>query len=192
MNNFLNGMFGPIAENSCKLSIDGKIAIRTSDGSYKSYDNATGRLVNCDNMVFDIGANFFYVIPTNKVNVGDIIVINGKPKFVKQIVDDNEIKVINFDGSTIETVVPERHMFMGNTYFYGKIVSMFGQDLFKGGKGANKIMKFMMMSQMFNGNGNGNGMNMQNPMMMMMLMNGGNGDMFDGMFDLDVTDEGDN
>lgn len=183
MNNFLNGMFGPVAADKCKLNMNGNIAIKTSDGSYKTYDASTGRLVNCDNMVFDIGANFFYVIPTNKVAIGDIIMVGGKPKFVKEIVNDNEIKVINYDGSTIESVIPERHMFMGNTYFYGKIVSMFGQDLFKGGKGANNIMKFMMMSQMFGG-GKSTGMDAQNPVLMYMMMNQG-GNMFDGMFDFD-------
>ena len=37
---------------------------------------------------------------------------------------------------------------MGNTYFYGKIVSMFGSDVIKGKKGTNNIFKYMMLSQM--------------------------------------------
>ena len=32
----------------------------------------------------------------------------------------------------IEQILPENHIFMGNVYFYGKIVSMFGSNLKKG------------------------------------------------------------
>lgn len=70
-------------------------------------------------------------------------------------------------------------MFMGNTYFYGKIVSMFGDNLFgKGAKGTSQIMKYMVMSEMFKGNsgltaGSNNGMSSMFPMLMM--MNGGSG-----------------
>ena len=77
---------------------------------------------------------------------------------------------------------------MGNTYFYGKIVSMFGSDLIKGKKGTNKIMQYMMMSEMMKGNseGTGNGMNAMLPLMMM----GGNmGNIFEGMFDFDDEEE---
>ena len=89
----------------------------------------------------------------------------------------------------METILPERHVFMGNTYFYGKIVSMFGSDILKGKKGTNNIFKYMMLSQMMKSDGNassmmsGNGMSSMLPLMMM----GGNmGNMFDGLFDFDM------
>ena len=47
-------------------------------------------------------------------------------------------------------IVPERHVFMDNTYFYGKIVSMFGNTSGKK-DGAEKVMKYMIYSQMLNG-----------------------------------------
>lgn len=185
--NFMNGMFGKIAPGMCRLSMSGGIAVKTSNG-YKSYNVKTGRLTNCDSFVFDIGEEFFFVIPTNKVEVGDIILIAGKPKCVIEA-EKNKLTVINYEDSTIDTVLPERHVFMGNTYFYGKIVSMFGNDFMSGKKGMNKMMSYMMMSEMLKCNSNmSNSTNSMLPMMM--LMNGGNmSSMFEGMFDFDETDD---
>lgn len=187
--NFMNGMFGKIAPGMCKLSMSGGIAVKTSAG-YKSYNVKSGRLTNCSNFVFGNTEEFFFVIPTNKVEIGDIILISGKPKCVIGV-EKNKITVINYEDATIDTVLPERHVFMGNTYFYGKIVSMFGND-FKGGKkGMNKMMSYMMMSEMMKGNGS---MGNNNSMLPMMLMMNGGGftDMFEGMFDLDEEDDEDN
>lgn len=187
MVNALNGMFGKVAPGMCRLSMSGGIAVKTSNG-YKSYNVKTGRLTNCDNFVFNIGEEFFFIIPTNKVEVGDIILVAGKPKCVIEA-EKNKITVINYEDSTIETVLPERHVFMGNTYFYGKIVSMFGSDLFKGKKGTNKIMQYMMMSQMMSGNKAIGSMDMSSMMPMMFMMNSGMENMFDGMFDFDDSDD---
>lgn len=186
MNNMLNGMFGKIAPGMCRLSMNGGIAVKTSNG-YKSYNMKTGRLINCDSFVFNIGEEFFFVIPTNKAEPGDILLVGGKPKCVIES-EKNKLTVINYEDSTVETILPERHVFMGNTYFYGKIVSMFGSELIKGKKGTNKIMQYMMMSEMMKGNSgdSGNGMNAMLPLMMM----GGNmGNIFDGMFDFDDEEE---
>ena len=177
------GMFGKVAPGMCRLSMSGGIAVKTG-GDYKSYDVKKNKLTNCSNFVFDIGEDFFFVIPTNKVEVGDIILVNGKPRCVISSAKET-IKVINYEDSTVEEILPERHVFMGNTYYYGKIVSMFGNS-FKTGN-MNQIMKYMMMSQMFGGGSStatsANGMG--NMLPMMMLMNGGSFDtMFDGMFDL--------
>lgn len=187
MNGFMNGMFGKIASGMCRLSMNGEIAVKTSNG-YKTYNMKTERLVNCSNFVFDIGEDFFFLIPTNKVRKGDIILVNGKPKCVIGV-EDNKITVINYEDSTIDTILPERHVFMGNVYFYGKIVSMFG-DSFKNGKkgGMNNIFKYMMMSEMMKGNSGTSGMSNMLPFMMM--GNGGFENMFDGMFDFDFdTDD---
>lgn len=187
MINNLNGMFGKVAHGMCRLSMNGGIAVKTS-GGYKSYNVKTGRLTNCSSFVFDIGEDFFFLIPTNKVEIGDIILVGGKPKCVIET-GKNKITVINYEDSTIDTILPERHVFMGNTYFYGKIVSMFGQDIFKGKKGTNKIVQYMMMSEMMKGSDstNSNGMSAMLPFMLM----SGNGmsDMFEGMFDFEMGDE---
>ena len=171
--------------------MNGGVAVKTS-GGYKTYNVKTGKLTNCSNFVFDIGEEFFFVIPTNKVEKGDIILINGKPKCVIEA-DKTKISVINYEDSTIDTVLPERHVFMGNTYFYGKIVSMFGSDLIKDKKGTNNIFKYMMFSQMMKGDNNSsNGMmnnNGMSSMLPLMMMGGNMRDMFDGMFDFDVDSD---
>lgn len=180
----MNGMFGKVQNGMCRLSMNGGIAVKTSNG-YKTYNVKTGRLTNCSNFVFDIGEEFFFVIPTNKVAKGDIILVGGKPRCVVEV-EKNKITVINYEDSTIESILPERHVFMGNTYFYGKIVSMFGDSIGKG-KPQN-IMKYMMMSEMMKGTSGSN----NNSMMMFMMMNGMGGDflnMFDGLFDTDDDEE---
>lgn len=192
MKNLLNGMFGKVGSGMCRLSMNGGIAVKTSNG-YKAYNVKTGRLTNCDSFVFDLGEEFFFVIPTNKVSKGDIILVNGKPRCVIEV-EKNKITVINYEDSTIDTVLPERHVFMGNTYFYGKIVSMFGNDAVKGKKGTNNIFKYMMLSQMMKGNdGSVTGMlsanNGMSAMLPFMMMGGNMGDMFDGMFDFNMNDE---
>lgn len=183
MNNILNGMFGKVAPGLCRLSMDGGIAVKTDNG-YKTYNMKTGRLTNCDSFVFETGEDFFFIIPTNKVEPGDIILVSGKPKCVIET-GKNKLTVINYEDSTVETILPERHVFMGNTYFYGKIVSMFGSDLVKGKKGANKIMQYMMLSEMMK---NGSGNTGMNNMLPLMMMNGNAGNIFEGLFDFDVED----
>ena len=185
--NMFNGMFGKIAPGMCRLSMNGGIAVKTS-GGYKTYNTKIGRLTNCSNFVFNIGEDFFFVIPTNSVKPGDIILISGKPKCVVSA-EDNKLTVINYEDSTIDTVLPERHVFMGNTYFYGKIVSMLGNSFFgKGKNGINQMMKYMMMSEMFKGTGTSGASGLGSMLPMMMLSGGSMSDMFDGMFDFgDMT-----
>ena len=177
--NTLNKMFGKIAPGMCRLSMNGGIAVSTANG-YKSYNLKTRRLTNCTNFVFDIGEDFFFVIPTNKVEPGDIILVNGKPRCVVSA-EKETITVINYEDSTVDTILPERHVFMGNTYFYGKIVSMFG-DNFAGKKNGMKMMSYMMMSEMMKGSGGASGSNAMLPMMMLM---GGGSNPFADMFSFD-------
>lgn len=185
MMNCFNGMFGKLGAGMCRLTMSGGIAVKTS-GGYKSYNVKSGKLTNCSNFVFNIGDDFFFIIPTNKVDVGDIILVKGTPRCVIEV-DKKTLKVMNYEDMTIDTIVPERHVFMGNTYFYGKIVSLMGSAAGKGKGGMKQMMQFMMMNQMMGGNNNltggaiGGGNNNMLPMMLM--MNGGTGSLFDGMLD---------
>lgn len=178
MKNFMKGMFGSIRSDMCRLTMDGSIAISTPTG-YKSYNEATGAFVNCDDFIFDIGEEMFFVIPTNSVQKGDIILASGEPRYVLKV-EDNMLTTINYKTGTVENLLPERHVFMGNTYFYGKIVSMFGNMAsLTSGDGANNIMKYFMMSQMMKGVDKTSGMS---PMLMMCMMNGGGMNFFNDMF----------
>ena len=190
MANMMNGLFGKVASGMCRVSMNGDIAIKTSQG-YKTYDVETGHLLNCDNFAFDIGSDFFFIIPTNKVSKGDIILAGGKPRCVIDV-KKNAIETFCYEDSSITTIVPEHHMFMGKTYFYGKIVSMFGNAM-KSEKGMGNMMKMMLMSQMFGGSNKNTystgGTDMSQMLPMMMLMNGGMDSMFDGMFDFGNDEE---
>ena len=197
MNNVFGNLFGRIAPGLCRLGVSGGIAVKTSSG-YKSYNVKTGRLTNCDNFVFpDVSEDFFFVVPTNKAAVGDIILVNGKPKCVIEA-EKNKITVINYEDSTIDNIIPERHVILGNTYYYGKIVSIFGGNPLNGEKGTNKIMKYLMMTEMMKGFSGGNSFGNSNGGMssilpLMMLGNGGMdnifSDMFNFDFDTDVADD---
>ena len=178
----LNGMFGKVAPGLCRLSIDGDIAIKTTNG-YKSYNCAAGRLTNCENFVFHLGEEFFFVVPSSKVKTGDIILAAGRPKCVIRAEKD-VLTVINYEDSTIENLLPERHIFMGSTYFYGKIISMFGSKWSKGKKGGNKIIKYMMLSELLKGNGQ-KGDSGFSAMLPLLIMGKNMDSMFDGMFDFD-------
>ena len=185
--NSFNGLFGKIATGMCRLTMNGNIAIKCSNG-FKTYNVKKGTLTNVTNFCFNLGDEMFFVIPTNKVEVGDIILVGGKPKCVTAI-DKKVITVIDYENSEVRQVVPERHIFMGSTYFYGKIVSMFGNS-FKSGKGMGSIIKMMMLSQMIGGTGTANG-GLGQIMAMSMLMGNKNSNPFEGMFDFDLNmDEG--
>lgn len=192
MGNMFNGKFGKIKEGLCRLTMKGGIAVKTASG-YKSYNVAKGTLTNVTNFCFDIGSDFFFVIPTSKVQKGDIILVDGHPKCVIETTKTKTIKVIDYESSSVMEIVPERHVFMGNVYFYGKIVSIMGNSMKNGGIG--NIMKMMMMSNIMGGNsGSGSGSNgMGNMMQAMMMANmfGGKsdaGDLFEGMFDFEVNE----
>lgn len=188
MTNIFNGMFGKVGAGMCRLSINGDIAVKTDNG-YKTYNVKKGRLTNCDNFVFDVGEDLFFVMPTTKVKPGDIILVAGKPKCVIET-NSETITVINYEDSTVENMLPERHVFMGNTYYYGKIVSMFGNNFSDKPNGMNKIMSYMMMSELMKGNNSNSMFGSANPAMLMLLAGNGNmTDMFDGMFDFDFEED---
>lgn len=180
--NIMQGMFGKIAPGLCKITMNGETAVKCSRG-YKAYNVSKGTLTNVTNFCFS-GDDMFFVIPTNKVEVGDIIFIDSKPKCVINV-DKKVISVIDYENSEIRQVVPERHIFMGNVYFYGKIVSVFG-NMLKKGKGTADVMKMMMMSQLMGGGDHNTGMGQ---MMAMSMFMGGKDNPFDGMFDLSSDEE---
>lgn len=180
--NMMNKYFGKVAPGMCRLSMNGDMAIKTSNG-YKTYDVKSGTLTNCDSFVFNLDSELFFIIPTNKVETGDVILASGKPHCVIKA-ENNRIEALRYEDGSIVTIIPEHHIFMGKTYFYGKIVSMFGK--IKGGKGMKNMMKYFVMSEMMGKNSSGNGsMNSMLPMMMFMG-NDSMEDMFEGMFDFNT------
>lgn len=187
-----NGMFGKVANNQCRLAIDGNIAVKTSTG-YKTYNLTNKRLTNVSDFSFE-ASDFFFVMPTTKVAVGDIILVSNAPKCVISVdsAESQQITVIDYESSEIQQIVPEHHIFMGSTYFFAKIVSILGSANKKGSISMNKIFKMMMMSSMLNGNGQNNNGFANNGfanLMLMQSMLGGKSDMFD--FDFDFAESSD-
>lgn len=190
MGNVLSEMrFGRIESGLVRLGINGQIAIKIGT-DYKYYNPTKKRLVNCDQFVFDVGSEFFFIMPTNKVKTGDIIIAAGKPAYVLAPENaDGEIKILSYEDSSIKTILPERHTFLGEAYMYHKIVSLLGNKTFD----KNTLMKYMMMNSMLGGsNGKASGGIFggmgSNPMMLMMMMGGNNP--FSSMFDFGDDAEG--
>ena len=129
--------------------------------------------------------------PLCLIREGDIILAGGRPKCVIKA-DGDLVTAVSYEDAAVEQILPERHMLMGDAVFYGKIVSMFGRNGSSGRKGMNRIMKYMVMSEMLKGNGAG-GKTPANPMgqaMLAMMMMGGKGeDMFDELFSFDGENE---
>ena len=189
--NMFNGVMGKIKPGCCRLGMNGRIAIKTSDG-YKTFDPKTGNVTNCSNFVLDVMDDMFMVIPTRKLKEGDIVLINGKPMYILEVKAKNRVEAMNYEDSTIQTVIPERHAIMGRR-FYGKIVSLLGSG-FGAGKGGffKNMLKLKMMSSMLGGNNNADGILGGNGLAMMMLMGNGSMDgLFDGFMDDEDDDDGD-
>ncbi len=173
--NAMEGICGKVAPGMCRLGLNGGIAVRTSSG-YRMWDMKNKRLINCDGFAVDAGEDFFFVLPTNRVRPGDIILSGGMPVCVLSS-DGDTVTAVHFETAAVQTLVPERHLFMGNTYLFGRIVSLFGAGGAGGKKRAGRMMKYMMLSSMLRGKGDGNG-----NMLPLILMSGG-GDWMDGLFE---------
>lgn len=188
MEGLFNGMFGKVGQGMVRLGLNGEMAVKTSNG-YKTYNVESGSLTNVSQFCFDVGQEFFFVVPTTKAKTGDILLIDGHPKCVIENTGKT-IKVMDYENSAIQEIVPEHHVFLGKTYFYRKIVSMFGSGNFlKGGKGMNKLMKLMMMKEMIGGKSE-NGGGMMEALMLSSLLGKDNDTDFSDMFDLDFdTDD---
>ena len=183
--NMMSRYFGKIATGMVRMSMNGDMAIKTSNG-YKTYDVATGALVNCDNFAFDVGSEFFFIIPTNKLEAGDVILTANKQPHCVIKVEPNRIEALRYEDGSIITIVPERNVMFGRTYFYGKVVSMFGKVT--DDKGMKNMMKYFIMSEMMGKNSGNSNVNSMLPMMLFMG-NSNMEDMFEGMFDFSSKED---
>lgn len=188
INNMFGNLFSKLDNGQCRLSIDGRIAVRTDNG-YKTYNAKTNRLVNYHgNFCFDIGQDFFFVMPATKVKIGDIVILNDE---IKCVIDNTgkTLKVVSYEDGTVNEIIPERSFFMGQLYFYKKIISLFNLRQGKA-KGFGQIMKLMMLKEMMKGSDSGTNTNNLMPMMMMSSMMGNSSD-FDltDMLGLDSSEE---
>lgn len=199
MQSMFKGMFGPIETGYCKLGMNGKIAIKTPNG-YKTYDSKKNRLTNVGNFAFDM-FNMFWLIPTNTLSVGDIVLMQkGErrvPRFVIKV-DNGIITALDYEDNEIKQVLPERHVLMGKVFFYAKIWCPF-KGMASGGNMFGNMFKMQLMSQMMGGMMNGGNVagasnlegmgQMMMPMMMMSMFGGKGSNPFSEIFGGDDDDE---
>lgn len=190
MGKMFKGMFGPIEAGKCKLGMNGKIAIKTPNG-YKTYDAKKNRLTNVGSFAFDM-FNMFWLIPTNTLQVGDIILMQKGdrrvPRFVIKV-DNGVITALDYEDNELKQVLPERHILMGKVFFYAKIWCPF-KGMASNGNMFGQMFKMQLMSQMMGGMMNGgnvadavNPMGNMGQMFMMPMMMQMMGGMFGGKAD---------
>lgn len=101
--------FGPFNTKDIRLSLYG-MAIKNKGGKWVSYDKATHRLMDVEVFNIDIDSTkVFYKIPkaVNAVVPGDIILHNGKPMFVEEVLNNNKFAVIDpYEGTAVTILAP--------------------------------------------------------------------------------------
>lgn len=117
-----SNMLGQLEPDTVRMTFDGNVAVKTANG-YKTYNVAKKKAINMDSLVMpDMSA--FLLLPSTKVKVGDIIMRDGAFYSIISVDDTtNELVGYNYESGKKETLVRETHCFLGNTYFYSKLVS---------------------------------------------------------------------
>lgn len=166
--------FGKVTSNTIRYSTYG-LAVQSVDGHYVSYDQKTGSVMDVD--ILNMPANdFLYKMPVavKDVKVGDVIIHNRVPMFVKSKTA-NGLRVVDIREATEKDILPVKSPFGFN--FVTKVVSIidmgsanadtpFGNILpflmMKDGKmDSDMLLPMMMMNQ--------KSLDMSNPMMLLML-----------------------
>lgn len=173
--------FGKVSSDKVRMSPYG-LAVKNTDGTWVAYDAAAGAIMNVDVFNFD-GSNFLYKVPVaiNQVAVGDIVVHNRAPKFVKTINDDTLV-VVDIISGEIATILPTKSPFGFN--FITKIMNLLGNFTANAESPFGNMLPFMLMGDS-NTNDmlplimmmNGGQFDMSNPLMLYALMGKGNNDM---------------
>ncbi len=191
MKEMKDGMFGnmmekfkqmivPVTDPNLKITMDGNVAVRNSDGEYVS--------INADNEIVNYPADFtltvpIYVIkkPFVSIQIGEILKKGNS--YVKVIGKntDGSLKCLSFTGS-ITSKKPVTDFMLGASYadvvvnimniqnagINPMMLALMNNE--NGEMSSKEMMMFMMMSGGMNG-----GMGQMNPMMLMMLMGDKNG-----------------
>ena len=108
-----------------------------------SLEDKKFKIDNLDNKSFSVSRKKFISDESN-TDFDYIILVNGKPRAVIEV-GTNTVKTFSYEDSTIDEMVPERHVFMGKTYCYGKIFSPF-MNMGKSDEAMSSMMNMMMMN----------------------------------------------
>ena len=184
--------FGPCTNEQIRMSMYG-IAVKNAAGTYVSYNPKSGEIVDVDILNFN-GSKYMYKIPVaiKDIAVGDIVIHNRTPMFVKALPNEstNTITCVDVSAGEQKHIIPTVSPFGFN--FITKVVSFFDMvnntptsdapfgnmlPFMLMGEDNGEIDPMMMMLMM------GGKMDMNNPMMMyFMLKDRGNNDMLPFLF----------
>ena len=167
--------FGPV-KDCVHMSMYG-MAIKNKAGNYVSYDPATESIIDVDILNFE-GANKFMFkmpVPISDIKVGDVVVHNGVPCFVKNV-PDVQIKtfavVDPYEGELKEILIPKSMFgFDYATKVVNLMEGMFGNITASAENPFGNMLPLMLMSD-------GVKADDMLPMMLMMSQNTGNTNMF--------------
>lgn len=172
--------FGKVSGDKVRMSPYG-LAVKNADGIWVAYDAAAGAIMNVDVFNFD-GSNFLYKVPAaiNQVAIGDIVIHNRAPKFVKAINDDT-LTVVDIVSGEITTILPTKSPFGFN--FITKVMNLLGNITANADSPFGNMLPLMLMSDS-NTNDmlplimmmNGGQFDMSNPLMLYALMGKGGND----------------
>ena len=142
---FKNFDFGPCTSNNIKMSLYG-LAVKNASDTWVSYDSKTDSVIDVDIINFD-GAKYFYKLPVaiKDVVVGDVVIHNRKPVFVKAV-EDNRIIAVDPAAGEEKAVLLTRSPFGFD--FCTKVVNLF--DGITGGASADSpfgnMLPFFLLS----------------------------------------------
>ena len=173
--------FGPCNDTNIRVSTYG-IAVKNNENKWVSYNVSSEEIIDVELLNIAAASKFLYKmpVPLKKVAVGDTVLHNGVPMFVKAINKQGSLVVVDPKAGEIKTILLTKNMFGFD--FATKIVNIF--DMFAEkptednpfgnmlpmmlmGDGKMEMKDLMVMSMMTKDEGMKD--MFSNPMMMLML-----------------------
>lgn len=154
--------FGPCKDEKIGLSMYG-LSVLNSKGKWVSYNQDSEELIAVD--VFNVpnGRKYMFKVPVpfKDVKVGDILIHNGSPVFVKKVNNNETFDVLDPTAGELKTIILTKNIFGFN--FATKIVSIMKafSDTPTADKPFGNMLPFLMMDEEKN----------VDPLAMMMLLN---------------------
>ena len=173
--------FGPCNDTNIRVSAYG-IAVKNNENKWVSYNVSTEEIIDVELLNISAASKFLYKmpVPLKKIAVGDTVLHNGVPMFVKAINKQGSLVVVDPKAGEIKTILLTKNMFGFD--FATKIVNIFSMFAEKPtednpfgnmlpmmlmGDGKMEMKDLMVMSMMTKDNGMKD--MFSNPMMMLML-----------------------
>jgi hypothetical protein len=173
--------FGPCNDANIRVSAYG-IAVKNNENKWVSYNVPTEEIIDVELLNISAASKFLYKmpVPLKKIAVGDTVLHNGVPMFVKAINKQGSLVVVDPKAGEIKTILLTKNMFGFD--FATKIVNIFSMFAEKPtednpfgnmlpmmlmGDGKMEMKDLMVMSMMTKDSGIKD--MFSNPMMMLML-----------------------